>query len=126
MITLSDTPDIEEYTHSIGTSVTDEHDETEPEPAPNQDGHHSYSDDQVYEHFTQKGLHFPHLNARSLPPIISDVRYLARCSRAALIGITETWLDSSIMDSEITIEGYNICRLDRNRSGGGVCLYIKN
>lgn len=39
-------------------------------------------------------------------------------SKADIICLTETWLSSSINDSLITLEGYNILRNDRNRNGG--------
>jgi hypothetical protein len=42
------------------------------------------------------------------------------------IAISETWLDSSVINSEIQIEGYSILRNDRDRHGGGVCTYIIN
>ena len=42
------------------------------------------------------------------------------------MGITETWLDESVFDSEIAIDNYTICRKDRNRHGGGVCVFIRN
>ena len=42
-----------------------------------------------------------------------------------LIGITETKLDETIMDSELNIEGYDLIRSDRNRHGDGVACYIK-
>ena len=44
----------------------------------------------------------------------------------AVIGIIESWLDSSVTDSEINITDYSILRRDRNREGGGVCIYIRN
>ena len=70
-------------------------------------------------------MHFIHLNARSLLPKISELRYLANKQKtAAIISVTETWLDSSVTNSEIKIEGYNIVRRDINRHGGGVCTYI--
>ena len=39
--------------------------------------------------------------------------------------VVETWLDDTISDSEIFIQGYSTCRLDRTRHGGGVLMYIK-
>ena len=50
---------------------------------------------------SSKGLHFLHLNIRSLIPKIEEVRIVARESNAAVIGLTETWLDSSVKDSEL-------------------------
>ena len=47
-----------------------------------------------------------------------------------IIGITETWLNSSISDSEMNINGYTLHRKDRNDAekhrGGGVALYVHN
>ena len=40
---------------------------------------------------------------------------------------SESWLNDTIIDSEIAIEGYQVYRKDRpNSIGGGVCLYVKN
>ena len=42
-----------------------------------------------------------------------------------IIGITETWINSDINDSEVQIEGFNMFRADRKKGrGGGVILYI--
>ena len=70
-------------------------------------------------------MHFLHLNIRSLPPSIDEIRTIANQTKAAVIALTETWLDDSVNDSEITINNYCIIRADRNRQGGGVCLYIR-
>ena len=43
----------------------------------------------------------------------------------AVIGISESKLDDTILDSEITIEGYQILRCDMNRHGGGIACYIR-
>ena len=40
--------------------------------------------------------------------------------------MTETKLDSSVLNEEIEIDGYTIERSDRNRRGGGVACYIRN
>ena len=50
---------------------------------------------------------------------------IAYKTRAAVISITETWLYQSVTDSEVNINGYVILRRDRDRSGGGVCLYVR-
>ena len=39
--------------------------------------------------------------------------------------IVETWLDNGISNDELTIPGYSIIRLDRNRHGGGVLMYVR-
>ena len=43
-----------------------------------------------------------------------------------IIGITETWCNQSILDSEVAIEDYSMFRLDKGTvtgTGGGVILY---
>ena len=46
--------------------------------------------------------------------------------KADIIIITETWLNDTIPDSAINIDGYNAERNDRiGKQGGGVCAYIK-
>ena len=39
--------------------------------------------------------------------------------------MTETWLNSTVMDSEIKLDNYVLSRGDRNRNGGGVCAYVR-
>ena len=57
-----------------------------------------------FEVFTRKGLHFIHLNINSLLTKIDESRYIAKNSSAAVIGITETRLDNTVVD------GYNISK----------------
>ena len=83
-------------------------------------------DDCMYEAFSKKGLHFLHLNARSLLSKLSDVRLLVNNSKAAVLAVSETWLDGSVTDAEIELVGYTVVRKDRNRNGGGVCLYVRS
>ena len=73
-----------------------------------------------------KGLHFLHLNIRSLLPKISELRFILQNAKPAVLCITESWLDNSVSDNEIKIDGYSVIRKDRDRSGGGVCMYINN
>ena len=82
--------------------------------------------DPKFEVFNNKGLHLIHLNVNSLLPKIDELRNIAKCSNAAVIGITETKLDNTVYDSEVTIDGYSIVRNDRNRKGGDVACYIRS
>ena len=82
--------------------------------------------DPQYRCFDKRGIHFIHVNARSLLPHKHDIRLLANQTHAACISISETWLDNSIFDTELHIPNYNLFRRDRNRQGGGVCLYIRS
>ena len=51
--------------------------------------------------FKKKGLHFLHLNARNLIPKIDQVKHLATSTQAAVIRVTETWLNSTDLNSKI-------------------------
>ena len=76
--------------------------------------------------FKHRGLHFLHLNINSLLPKIDELRHIARLTNAAVIGISESKLDDSVLTSEIQIDEYDLFRCDRNRHGGGVACYIRN
>ena len=58
-----------------------------------------------WKKFRNKGLHFIHLNINSLQPKIDELREIIQISSPTVIGITETKLDNSIDDSEISIDG---------------------
>ena len=73
-----------------------------------------------------RGLHFCHLNINSLLSKIDELRDIINYIRPAILDITESKLDSSVMNAEVSIKGYSIIRNDRNRSGGGVACYIKS
>ena len=40
--------------------------------------------------------------------------------------IIESWLDCGILNSELCVDGYDVIRLDCNRHGGGVLLFINS
>jgi len=76
--------------------------------------------------FEQHGLHFIHLNINSILSKIDELRLIALKSNAAVIGITESKLDESVLDGEVEIDGYIPLRADRSRQGGGVVCYIRH
>ena len=78
------------------------------------------------ECFEQKGMHFVHLNIRSIIPKISELRLFALKAKPAVIAISESWLDDSVQNAEVNIDGYVLHRKDRSRTGGGTCVYIMN
>ena len=82
--------------------------------------------DPKFEAFNNKELHLIHLNINSLLPKIDKLRNIATCSNAVIIGITETKLDNTVCDSEVTTDGYSIVRNDRNRKGGCVACFIRS
>jgi hypothetical protein len=75
--------------------------------------------DSSFNLFKRIGLHCLHINVRSLPPKIDEIRTIDSTTNAAIIGVTESWLDDTIFDSEIEIPNYHLERKDRNREGGG-------
>ena len=81
--------------------------------------------DNLFDPMKKKGLNFIHLNIRSLLPKIDQLRDLVLKARPTVLGLTETWCDDSITVEEISIPEYICVRKDRNREGGGVCMYIR-
>ena len=63
--------------------------------------------------FKARGLHFIHINIKSILPKIEQLSCVACLSNVVVIGISESKLDNSIFDSEIEIDGYNILRFDK-------------
>ena len=76
--------------------------------------------------FIKRGLHFVHININSLPPKIDELRYIAKLSKAAVISISESKLDDSVLSSGIQIENYELIHSERNRHGGGIACFIRN
>ena len=66
------------------------------------------------------------LNIVSLPKHIDELRIFISDQTLDILAINETSLDSSINNQEINLPGYDIIRKDRNRNGGGVCIYIRS
>ena len=50
----------------------------------------------------------------SLLPKIDELRDIAKRTKAAMIGISECKLDSTVLDPEIEIENYEILCFNRN------------
>ena len=67
-----------------------------------------------------------YFNARSLLPKMDELRALSIVHRPHLICIVETWLNETILNTELSIDDYDIVRLDRNRQGGGVMIFVAN
>ena len=65
------------------------------------------------------------LNVASLTKYIDEIRLLLYDKKLDVLALNETRLDSSISDELLAIDGYDITRADRNRNGGGVCIYIR-
>ena len=84
-----------------------------------------FIDGKTWEPLKTRGLQFCHLNIDSLLYKIDELRDITNYIRLAILGITESNLDSSVTNTEVNIYGYSIFRNDRNRNGGGVACYIR-
>ena len=68
------------------------------------------------------------MNARSLRNKFTDLEALAATEEYHVIGVAESWLDSTNRDflAEYSLPGYSAFSCEReNRPGGGVLLYVK-
>lgn len=73
-----------------------------------------------------KGLIMAHLNVCSLRNKIHEIERLAQLYNFHILTVSETHLDPSIDNDEISIQGYNIFRKDRNSFGGGVAVFVQS
>lgn len=67
-----------------------------------------------------------HWNVRSLIPHFNDVKNTILLYDLDIIGLSETWLDNTVSNNIINIQGYDFLRFDRLGRGGGVGVYIKS
>ncbi|KAK0133577.1 hypothetical protein N1851_030903 [Merluccius polli] len=74
----------------------------------------------------RSGLGILHLNVRSLLPKIDTIKIWVQTTETDILVLSETWLNKSVSDKDICINGYNVFRCDRPKKGGGVAIYIKN
>ena len=93
-------------------------------PGPNH--HHKLQCLKKWNIFKSRDLHFIHRNVNSLLPKIEELRIIAKSTNDTIIGVSESKLDESVLETEIQIDNYKIFRHDRNRLGGGVACYIRN
>ncbi|KAI5732387.1 hypothetical protein M8J77_026107 [Diaphorina citri] len=74
-------------------------------------------------------LSIAHLNAHSMRPTDKFVEFrdIFSVSGCGIICVSETWLDSSVPDSEVSMLGYRVVRNDRvGRRGGGVAIFLND
>ena len=81
--------------------------------------------------FSSKGLHVANLNVRHLLSKFDEIGIvLASENGPDILGMCETFLDSSTPDNLISVTNYDFLRKDRsctiNKAGGGVILYYRD
>ena len=72
-----------------------------------------------------KGFKIDQINIASLVKHHDELLVYMQSKSLDVLTVNETRLDISILDSEVEIPGYDIVRLDRNRNGGGVAIFIR-
>ena len=66
-------------------------------------------------------------NAQSVVAHINEIKIFVDKYEPAVLALTETHLTQMVEDQEISIEGYDVVRVDSSsRHTGGVCVYIKH
>ena len=85
-----------------------------------------FIDGKIWKPLKTWGLYFCHLNVNSSLSKIDELRDITNYIRPVILGITESELNSFVMDAEVNINGYSIIRNDRNGIGWGVACYIRN
>ena len=81
------------------------------------------------QHLKSSCFKLAHLNIRSLRNTahLIQIKEFILKTKAEVLTLSETWLNTTIMNAEISIVGYALYRQDRlNKRGGGVCAYIRN
>ena len=66
------------------------------------------------------------LNIVNLPKHLDELRLRMQPQFLDLLTLSETRLDGTLTDSDVSIEGYEIISRDRYRGGGGVAMYVRN
>ena len=76
--------------------------------------------------FQKRGMHFILLNINSFLSNTDEIHCIAKLTNAAVIELSETKLNNTVLSSEFEIEGYYLVRFDRCPRGGGVTCFVKN
>ena len=69
-------------------------------------------------------LNIMYFNAQSLLPKMDKLRALVDTQNPHIVCIVETCLSNDISDNEVSLEGYQVICLDRNRHGGGILIFV--
>ena len=82
----------------------------------------------VHEYIRKSnGLKLAHLNVRSLPKNLDQMRILLHESTLDVMSLNETFLNDDFNDADLAIPGFLLFRKDRgSRHGGGVAFYVND
>ena len=73
-----------------------------------------------------KGFKIAQPNMRSMVKNIDEFRMYALNHQYDIICVNETWLDNTVNNHEVKLDGYDLVRKDRNRHGDGVAMFIRS
>ena len=74
----------------------------------------------------KQGLRWLYSRSLRSPSHLIELRDWAAANKTDVITISEIWLNTSVTNCEVSIDGYKLYRQDRLRKrGGGVCAYIR-
>jgi len=72
-------------------------------------------------------LKIAHLNIRSLIANLACLKDYINNNSYDLICLSETWLNPTILNTAVEVDGYKLFRWDRyNQRGGGICVFVKS
>ena len=63
-------------------------------------------------------------NTRSIVRKVDEWIAICLLQNPDIVCVVETWLDSDVQNTKISIPNYELVRLDRDRHGGGVAIYL--
>ena len=66
------------------------------------------------------------LNINSLAKHIDELRLVMINQPLDILAINESKLDDNDSDNMLSLHGYTLVRRDRNKKGGGVCVYLRD
>ena len=68
-----------------------------------------------------------HINANSVGGFtFYEIKSWLLSSRFDILVIYENKIDASFADSQFHINGYRLCRTDKQAGGGGIMIYVRN
>ena len=87
-----------------------------------EDHNDEYLQDLVHKLTTNaKHLKIAHLNNRGLRKKVDELRILLKLCHFDVFGVSETHLNSEIIDGEIGIKDYNLIRRETRQTRRGLC-----
>ena len=90
------------------------------------EGVNSHHTNSSLSHLHNSTLFLMYINARSVFCKLDNLKLVCAIHQPDVICIVESWLDKEISDSKLSLDGYNVSRIDRNRHAGGVLIFVKS